>query len=201
MEDVTGRERATGVDTTTLVARAQAGDPAALGALFRAHVGRIHRLVYRLVGPSGDIDDLVQTVFVEGFRSLPAFRGESLFTTWLGRIAVRTTMRSLKRPAPRLVPLDEAAPLADRRDGPDLRADARDGLARLDRMLAAMSAKRRAAFVLHVLEGYSLEEVAVMVGARVGAVKVRIHDARRELEREARNDPWFARWFSEEAAP
>src|SRR5438045_5995334 len=85
-------------DVASLVEAARRGEPAAFGALFRVHHARVHRVVYRLVGPSPDVDDLVQQVFVEGFRSLRAFRGEALFSTWLSRIAVRVTMRAVKRP-------------------------------------------------------------------------------------------------------
>ena len=178
-----------------MVALARAGDPAAFRQLFRANVARIHRLVYRLVGPAHDVEDLVQTVFVEGFRSLPAFRGESLFSTWLGRIAVRVTMHSVRRRRAPTLPLDAAGELPSGAPPPDQTVHERDGLARMDRMLAALKPKRRTAFVLHVLEGHSMEEISAMVGASVAAVKVRVHDARRDLERGARRDPWFSEWL------
>lgn len=187
-------------DSSALLAGARAGEPTAYQALFRLHVGKVHRLVYRLIGPAAnaDIDDVVQTVFVEGFRSLPAFRGEALFSTWLGRIAVRVSVRHRKRPALRLVPLEAAGELRRDTPGPELNVDARRQLAQLDALLAALSAKRRAAFVLHVLEGHPIEEVAAMLGASVSAVKVRIHDARKEIERQARRDPLFAPFFQAE---
>jgi RNA polymerase sigma-70 factor, ECF subfamily len=175
-----------------LVERARGGDPTAFRDLFRLHVGRVHRIVYRLAGATADLDDLVQTVFVEGFRSLPTFRGESLFATWLGRIAVRVTLRARKHPPLTLVPLDEVVQPPTPALAPDEQASARQGLRRLDALLAALRPKKRAAFVLHVLEGYSVEETAAMVGASIPAVKVRIHDARRELERRALKDPYFA---------
>ena len=134
----------------------------------------------------------MQTVFVEGFRSLPSFRGDSLFSTWLGRIAVRVTMRAVKRPMLALVPLDAVAEPQHGGVAADDAASSRQGLAHLDTLLVALKPKKRAAFVLHVLEGYSVEEAAAILGASVAAVKVRIHDARRELERRARKDPWFA---------
>jgi RNA polymerase sigma-70 factor (ECF subfamily) len=189
-------EAAGAVDVGALVERARRGDRDAFRALFRLHVGRVHRLVYRLVGPSADVEDIVQTVFVEGFRSLPAFRGESLFSTWLGRIAARVSMRARKRPRLQLVPLAGAEDQPHGTPGPERSAEAREGLARLDRLLDQLSPKRRAAFVLHALEGYSMEEVAAMLGAGVSAVKVRVHDARKELERQARRDPYFASFFT-----
>jgi RNA polymerase sigma-70 factor, ECF subfamily len=180
------------VEVAALIERARRGEPAAFRELFCLHVGRVHRIVYRLVGPSADADDLVQTVFIEGFRSLPSFRGESLFSTWLGRIAVRVTMRAVKRPRLSLVPLEAVAETARDEVGPEDAASAEQGLRQLDALLAALRPKKRVSFVLHVLEGHSVEETAAMVGASVAAVKVRIHDARRELERRARKDPFFA---------
>jgi RNA polymerase sigma-70 factor (ECF subfamily) len=182
-------------EVTALVDGARRGEPAAFRELFRLHHARVHRVVYRLVGPSADLDDLVQTVFVEGFRSLPAFRGDALFSTWLGRIAVRVTMRAVKRPRLATTPLEASADAEHGGAGPEQTAADREGLRRLDEMLAALRPKRRAAFVLHVLEGYSMEEISVMVGASVAAVKVRLHDARREIERRAARDPWFAEWL------
>jgi RNA polymerase sigma-70 factor (ECF subfamily) len=176
--------------TTDLVERACAGDQASFRELFRLHVGRVHRTVYRLAGSSADIEDLVQTVFIDGFRSLPSFRGEALFSTWLTRIAVRVALRARKKAPARLVPLDaDQEPAAE--SDPARTVDARRGLARLDVILGQLSPKRRSAFVLHVLEGHPLESVAAMLGASVTAVKVRVHDARGEIERQARRDPWF----------
>jgi RNA polymerase sigma-70 factor (ECF subfamily) len=180
------------VEVAALIERARRGEPAAFRELFRLHVGRVHRIVYRLVGRSADADDLVQTVFIEGFRSLPSFRGESLFSTWLGRIAVRVTMRAVKRPRLSLVPLEAVIETPRDEVGPEDAASAEQGLRQLDALLAALRPKKRVSFVLHALEGYSVEETAAMVGASVAAVKVRIHDARRELERRARKDPFFA---------
>jgi RNA polymerase sigma-70 factor, ECF subfamily len=185
-------------EVTALVEGARRGEATAFRGLFRLHHERVHRIVYRLVGPSSDIDDLVQTVFVEGFRSLPAFRGDSLFSTWLGRIAVRVTMHAVKRPRLATSSLEPTADAEHGGAGPEQTAADREGLRRLDQLLATLRPKRRSAFVLHVLEGYSMEEISVMVGASVAAVKVRVHDARRELERRARKDPWFAEWLPPE---
>jgi RNA polymerase sigma-70 factor (ECF subfamily) len=194
-------EHAPSTEGTAYVERARDGDPAACRELFRLHVGRIHRIVYRLVGPSADIDDLVQTVFVEGFRSLPGFRGDSLFSTWLGRIAVRVTMRAVRRPRLSAVPLDAAELVVDGGPSPEATVAGHEGLQHLNALLDALKPKKRAAFVLHVLEGYSVDETAAMVGASVAATKVRIHDARRELERRALKNAWFAERMPPREAP
>ena len=93
--------------STGYVRRAQAGDADGYKQLFRLHVRRLHRLVYRLAGPGCDVEDLVQTIFVQAFASLPGFRGDSSFFTWLGRIAIRITLRLSKQSRYRPLPVDE----------------------------------------------------------------------------------------------
>ncbi len=187
-------------DVVSYVRRAQNGDANAYRALFRLYVRRVHGLVRRLVGPHGDIDDLVQIVFTQAFRSLPSFRGDSAFYTWLGRIAVRTSLRHAQQARLPTVPLD-LAPDQGSGVSPEQSSEARQALARFDAILASLSEKRRAAFVLHVLQGHSLEEVAAMLDVRVGAVKVRVHDARIEIERQARRDPCLVHYLQWESTP
>lgn len=178
-----------------LVERARAGDQASCRELFRLHVGRVHRTVYRLAGPSADVEDLVQAAFIDAFRSLAGFRGEAAFSTWLTRIAIRVALRARKRAPRPTVPIEIAERESAGGADPDRAADARRGLARMDTILGRLSAKRRSAFVLHVLEGHPLEDVAAMLGASVAAIKVRVHDARKEIERQTRRDPWFSAYL------
>jgi RNA polymerase sigma-70 factor (ECF subfamily) len=146
------------------------------------------------------VDDLVQLIFTQAFQALPGFRGDSAFYTWLGRIAVRTTLRQARQTRLQTIPLEQAP---DQPDcvSPERSSDARRALGRFDAILASLSEKRRAAFVLHVLQGHSLEEVAAMLDVRVGAVKVRVHDARIEIERLARLDPYLVHYLQWEMTP
>ena len=82
------------VDVTVLVDRARRRDPAAFRELFRRHLRAVHRVCTRIYGRSPDVEDIVQTAFVEAFRSLGDFRGDALFSTWLTRIAVRALQPS-----------------------------------------------------------------------------------------------------------
>jgi len=172
-----------------LVDRARRRDPAAFRDLFQTHVGSVHRVVRRIVGPRADVEDLVQTAFVEAFRSLPDFRGDALFSTWLTRITVRVTLRAARRRHLATASLDDVVEPASITPGPERVAAAREALALVESLLAELRPKRRAAFVLHVLEGYSVEEVAAILSASTAAVKVRVHDARRQIERRLRQNP------------
>src|SRR5437763_15728624 len=172
-----------------LVERARRRDPAAFRDLFAAHVGAVHRVVRRMVGGRADVEDLVQTAFVEAFRSLPDFRGDALFSTWLTRIAIRVTVRAVRRGHAPQASLDDVLEPATPAAGPEQIVAARETLALVERLLAELRPKRRAAFVLHVLEGYSMDEVAAILSASTTAVKVRVHDARRHIERRLKQNP------------
>ena len=178
-------------EVAALVDRARRRDPAAFRDLFQTHVGTVHRVVRRMVGARPDVDDLVQTAFVEAFRSLPDFRGDALFSTWLTRITVRVTMRAARR-RHTTASLDDVAEPASTTPGPERVTAARETLALVESLLAELRPKRRAAFVLHVLEGYSMEEVAAIMSASTSAMKVRVHDARRYIEKRLRQNPGMA---------
>ncbi len=187
--DMPDRSRPPAPQVAALVDRARHRDPAAFRDLFHAHVGSVQRVVRRMIGPRPEVEDLVQTAFVEAFRSLPDFRGDALFSTWLTRIAVRVTMRSVRRRLPRAASLDDVVEPAAPASGPEQLTAARETLALVETLLEELRPKRRAAFVLHVLEGYSMEEVAAILSASTAAVKVRVHDSRRHIERRLKQNP------------
>jgi RNA polymerase sigma-70 factor (ECF subfamily) len=176
-------------DLPALVDRARRREPAAHRELFQRYLRLVHRVATRIHGPGPDVEDIVQTTFVEAFRSLADFRGDALFSTWLTRIAVRVAMRATKKRALRAVPLDQAFDQAADTPGPERLAAAREGLTVVERLLGQLRPKRRAAFVLNVLEGHSVDEVAAILGASATAVKVRVHDARRQFERSLKHHP------------
>ena len=175
--------------SAALVRRALDGDRAAFDELYRLHVAGTYRLLTRLIGPVPDRDDLVQQVFLEAFRSLPRFRGEAAFATWLHRIVVNLAYRHLRRGRRDTwhdIPDDLRATGAT----PEQSARQREELARALRLLAGLKPKKRIAYVLRVVEGLSLDEIGALVGATAPAVGQRIKHAQRELaamvERERR---------------
>jgi len=176
------------------VERARHGDAEAFRQLFHAHVVQVHRVVRRMVGARPEVDDLVQTTFVEAFRSLSSFRGDALFSTWLTRIAVRVSWRSRQRARAAVIDLPsvEAPEPAANTPGPERVTAARQTLLLVEALLDELRPKRRAAFVLHVLEGHSMDEVAAILSTSISAVKVRVHDARRHIERRLKQRPELA---------
>ena len=154
-------------------------DEAAFRELYRRHVDRVHRLVARILGPRGDVDDTVQEIFVQVHRSLDRFRGDSLFATWLHRIAVNVTM-SVLRHGPREL-LEPALRATDA--GPGEQLEAREEVLALYRALDELPEHNRVAFVLFELEGMPLDELAETTGVPLQAAAARLRRARVAIAR------------------
>jgi len=167
-----------------LVARAKAGDAAAFQALFRQHRDSVARTVHRFLGPSADLEDVVQDVFVHVYRSLPSFRGDAKFTTWLYRLTANVTKMHLRRARSRPRFADVAVPEAtdDATAGrPDELVERNERVEALYRLLDRLSEKKRTVLVLHDLEGLGAKEIAAIVDAPVLTVRTRLFYARKEL--------------------
>lgn len=182
------------MDDPALIAACRLGERAALGRLFALHTPALERLLARLLGPTADVDDALQLTLMAAIRAMPAFRGEASVRTWLGRIAVHQAYALLRQPERRRrVPL-ELVPSALHVAPVDLERarEAKQRLGRLYELLDSVSAKQRVAFVLHVIEGHSMDEVTALMGASLPATKSRVMWARRQLIRKAQRDPLLA---------
>jgi RNA polymerase sigma-70 factor (ECF subfamily) len=179
-------------DDETLAASAAAGDEAAFETLVTRYQDRVYRLAARLTGFEADAKDVLQETFLSAYRALPAFRGESRFSTWLYRIATNAALmnrrarsrrptESLESLLPRFdedgrhcgEPADIAAAsrVEERLDRKILADKARAGLDRLPDLY-------RDAFVLRDLEELTTAEVAEILGIDPAAVRQRVHRAR-----------------------
>jgi RNA polymerase sigma-70 factor (ECF subfamily) len=156
------------------VERALRGDRAAGERLVAEHYPRVYRLLRNLTGSAEEGEHLAQQVFVNAWQALRAFRGESSLATWLHRIAFRVYTHHL-RSRREHAPLQAAESLSDQPAAQTLEA------VLLRRALAALSADHRDAFVLHHVQGFSVPEVAELVGVAEGTVKSRLFAARNRL--------------------
>lgn len=182
-------------DPPDLVEACRRGERQALETVFMAHAPYLERLLGRVVGPRAEVADLAQATFSAAILAFPRFRGEAQVRTWLARIAVRIAHEHLRRAEHKRrghLPSMEAVG-DDSQDGRHAEAhmDAKQRVARLYEHLNAIGSKKRIAFVLHVVEGHPIEEVAALMGASKPAIKSRIFWARRELMRRAARDPWL----------
>lgn len=176
-----------------LVIRAQNGDPRAFDELFVKHRGDVTRLVYRFIGHSPDVEDVVQDVFVHVYRSLPKFRGDSKFSTWLYRLTMNVARMHLRRgrSRPRIADVDVPEGPRDQRppETPDVLLERGQRVRALYALVDRLSEKKRTVLVLHDLEGMAAKDVADVVGAPVLTVRTRLFYARKELYAAIAEDP------------
>jgi RNA polymerase sigma-70 factor (ECF subfamily) len=194
-------------DLSELLERCKAGDAVAFREVFRNHRVDVARLVQRMSGraTTSDLEDLVQEVFLQVYRSIKDFRGQSRFSTWLYRVTVNVVLmqRRAARSRPVLQEASDETFGADARDLPDDQLARARRVAAFYRLLDRLSDKKRAVFVLHELEGMSPSEVAQVVGAPVLTVRTRLFYARRELLGMLRDEPtleFVARELRQEAS-
>jgi len=169
-----------------LVERLKKGDTKALEELYQRHREPAYGIAYRLVGSREDALDVVQESFIHVLRGIQTFRGQSSFRTWLYRIVTHAALdyrrwRSLRATESldserALEPVD-----ASSQRSPQDTAAERDLAAAIDKALANVSEKNRAALVLFAIEGMSYKEIADVLSISVGTVMSRIFNARQRL--------------------
>ena len=162
------------------IRRAINGDEAALRALWVEHAPRIDAVVRRLVGDPDQAADIAQEVWIQIFRALPTWRGDSQFSTWAHRIAVNRTLNAL-RTVRRLAKLevvmeDDTVAVDDDMDRTFLAQS-------IDEAARKLSPGARTVFVLHDVEGYTHEEIAAELGITSGGSKSQLFKARAKLRR------------------
>lgn len=176
--------RKTKVDPVArIVERCQEGDPAAFRELFDRHVAGVHRHLSLLIGPSADVDDLVQLVFLNVFQSIARFRGQSAFSTWLFRITINVARQEI-RVRGRHRRLSSALTEVSMVRGTSVRQTPENRLATWEKVydvLDQISMKKRETFILYTYEGYSLEEIARLLGSSVSTIGSRLQSARKEI--------------------
>ncbi|MBX6356504.1 MAG: sigma-70 family RNA polymerase sigma factor [Micromonosporaceae bacterium] len=151
---------------------AKAGDRAAAEAFIRATQHDVRRMLAHLAGPA-EADDLAQETFLRAMRSLPGFAGRSSARTWLLSIARRVAVDQVRSAVrrPRTAPLEEWTGQAGRFE---------DGVL-LRRLIEALPADRREAFVATQVLGLSYAEAAQVCDCPVGTIRSRVARARDEL--------------------
>jgi RNA polymerase sigma-70 factor (ECF subfamily) len=170
------------VETESLIIRrALDGDEAALRALWTRHAPHIDMVVRRLVGQDADLAaDIAQEVWIQIFRALPSYRGDSQFGTWAHRIAVNRTLNALRKTR-RLANLETEVHEDSASFEPD--TDRSFLAASIEEAAAKLSPGARAVFMLHDVEGYTHEEIAQELGITTGGSKSQLFKARAKLRK------------------
>jgi RNA polymerase sigma-70 factor (ECF subfamily) len=167
---------------------AQQGDAAAFARLYQLHSRRVYSLCLRMVGNTAEAEDLTQEAFLQLFRKIATFRGESAFSTWLHRLAVNVVLMKLRKKSGKETSLEQVTEPDEesgtpRRDfgAPDLRLSGSLDRVNLQRAVEQLPPGYKAVFVLHDVQGYEHNEIAQMMSCSIGNSKSQLHKARMRL--------------------
>jgi len=174
-----------------LVARSIRGDAESFNELILRWERPIFALAYRTIGREEDARDVCQETFLRAFRALPAFRGQSKFSSWLYRIALnlcRDWMRRERRSpvvqAPENVDLLELAAAAEPSESIEDLVERKDRTRSVERAMALLSEEQRTAIVLKEYHGLTFQEIADLLGCPLSTVKTRLYQGLTVLRRE-----------------
>jgi RNA polymerase sigma-70 factor (ECF subfamily) len=177
---------------------AQQGDASAFEHIYRLHSRRVYALCLRMVGNPAEAEDLTQDAFLQLFRKIGTFRGESAFSTWLHRLSVNVVLMKLRKKTLPETSLEESTDPEDeangpRREigGPDLLLTGSIDRVHLERAIEQLPPGYRQVFVLHDVQGYEHNEFAGLMDCSIGNSKSQLHKARmrlRELLQETLRD-------------
>jgi RNA polymerase sigma-70 factor (ECF subfamily) len=170
------------------IEKAKQGDAEAFRALYDRHKRRVYSLCLRMTANTAEAEDLTQEAFLQLYRKIATFRGESAFSTWLHRLSVNVVLMHLRKKGLPVVSLEETTQAGGEEDTPKKDFGAEDvALAgsidrlQLQRAVESLPPGYRTIFVLHDVQGYEHNEIAGIVGCSIGNSKSQLHKARMKL--------------------
>jgi RNA polymerase sigma-70 factor (ECF subfamily) len=176
-----------GIPEAAVIERAKQGDAKAFEALYGLHKRRVYSLCLRMTGNIAEAEDLTQEAFLQVYRKIAGFRGESAFSTWLHRLSINVVLMHLRKRGSLEVSLEETQQPCQE-DGPKKDIGTRDKLLsgcvdriNLQRSIESLPPGYRTVFVLHDVEGFDHEEIAKMMDCSIGNSKSQLHKARLKL--------------------
>jgi len=166
------------------------GDMEAFEQLYERHNRRVYSLCLRMTQNVAEAEDLTQEAFIQLFRKIGSFRGDSAFTTWLHRLTVNQVLMHFRKRSVKLERTTEEGEtpvqIVRGTENP-LHMPVIDRIA-LDKALLELPPGYRTVFVLHDVEGHEHEEISKMLGVAVGTSKSQLHKARMKLRRLLKNE-------------
>ena len=165
---------------------AKLGDAQAFQALYDKHKRRVYSLCLRMTANTAEAEDLTQEAFLQLYRKIATFRGESAFSTWLHRLSVNVVLMHLRKKSLPVVSLEETTQGEDDTPKKDFGAEDLALAGSIDRLQLQRAVDDlppgyRTIFVLHDVEGYEHNEIATIVGCSIGNSKSQLHKARMKL--------------------
>jgi RNA polymerase sigma-70 factor (ECF subfamily) len=169
------------------ISRCVDGDSLAFETLYNLHKRRVYAICLRMVGNPAEAEDLAQEAFLQLFRKISTFRGESAFSTWLHRLTVNVVLMHLRKKGIDEISLDQE-PEEDAQETPKKQYGGEDihlvgavDRVTLEKSIAELPTGYRTIFVLHDVEGYEHNEIADLIGCSIGNSKSQLHKARMKL--------------------
>ena len=162
-------------EESTLIERARSNDYAAYETLYRLHVGRVFALCLRLLNDHDLAEDMTQEAFIQAWKSLTKFRGDSAFGSWLYRIATNTVLSQMHK----------QKPFKNSLDADEMEFEYRETQAEqigLEQSIGNLPDGARTVFVLYSLEGYTHDEISRALSIAPGSSKAQLHRARQLLK-------------------
>ena len=151
------------------------------------HKKRVYSLCLRMTGSTAEAEDLTQEAFMQLYRKISTFRGESAFSTWLHRLTVNVVLMHLRKKVPDQMSIDETVEGGEDTPPPrdlediDLHLAGSIDRVNLERAISSLPAGYRTIFVLHDIQGYEHNEIAGILGCSIGNSKSQLHKARMRL--------------------
>ena len=168
-----------------LATAAGKGDMAAFEQLYERHNRRVYSLCLRMTQNQAEAEDLAQEAFIQLFRKIGSFRGDSAFTTWLHRLTVNQCLMHFRKKSVKLERTTEEGetPIQVVRGTENPNSMPVVDRIALESALKQLPPGYRAVFMLHDVEGHEHEEIAKILGVAVGTSKSQLHKARMKLRR------------------
>jgi RNA polymerase sigma factor (sigma-70 family) len=177
---------------TELIERLKAGDEAAFKQLVETHQDKVYNTALGIVQNAQDAEDVAQEVFIQVYRSIHHFKGESKLSTWLYRIATTRALDLLRSKKSKkrfgLVQRlfgENNEPVQEIPDfnHPGIKLDQKENAAKLFQAIKQLPENQKAAFVLHKLEDMSYQEVSEVLNTTVPAIESLMHRAKQNLRK------------------
>ena len=177
------------------IAQARHGVAAAFEYLYKAHWRRVYSLCLRMIRNPAEAEDLAQQAFMQLFRKISTFRGDSDFSTWLHRVTVNIVLMHIRRRKPSDLPAGAVERFTADEESPSEHGSTDTSMygaiERLNLMRAIRKLPRgyKQIFLMHDVIGYEHSEIAGLLGCSAGSSKSQLHKARRRLRCLLRGEP------------
>ena len=171
-----------------VISKAQQGDSRCFEMLYTRHKRRVFSLCLRMTGNHAEAEDFTQEAFLQLYRKIRTFRGESAFSTWLHRLSVNIVLMHFRKRNLAAISLEELLEPRQGEESPKKELGMKDDVlwgsierVTLERAIGELPPGYRMIFVLHDVEGYEHNEIAELLGCSPGNSKSQLHKARMKL--------------------